>query len=372
MKSVVRSVTRYFKDTDKILWALFLGAALLGIIIQLGISHTFYDSYRKILIQGIALAIGIIAAIVISLIDYTFLGRMWKIHLPIAIFLVLLTFVIGTGREGIDDIAWIMLPGGASIQPAEFLKISFIVSFSYHLSKVGDDLNSIPNIIALCVHGALPIVLVHFQGDDGTALVFAFMVAIMLFAAGLSWKYWAAAGGAIAVAAPLIWIFILDNDKKMRILSIFNPGIDPQGIEYQQLGGLTSIGSGQLLGKGIFSGNHRYVAEIQNDFVIAFIGEAMGFIGAIIVIGLLLGIMLRSLRVATFSKDSLGSFICIGVFANLCVQTIINLGMCLRILPVIGVTLPFFSLGGSSIISIVAEMGLVLSVYMHNKTFLFE
>ena len=154
---------------------------------------------------------------------------------------------------------------------------------------------------------------------------------------------------------------------------ILKPGYDLQNIGWQQYQGNISIGSGQLWGIGIFSPEHRTsIPEIQNDFIFAFIGESVGFIGALGVILLLTAIALRILMNSTVSQDYLGKFICVGIFAIVMFQTLINIGMCLSILPVIGITLPFLSCGGTSVATLYLGIGLVVSVFMHNKTTLFS
>lgn len=168
---------------------------------------------------------GFVAAIILSKFDYRLLGRLWKLHVPLAYGLVLLTFVLGYGRSGADDINWIALPFGASIQPSEFLKISFILSFAYHLDHVQENINSPLTLLFLAVHGAIPVMLIHIQGDDGTAVVFIFIFVAMLFTAGISMKYIAAAAGAVVVAIPILWNFIMNYDQKMRILCIFFPAL---------------------------------------------------------------------------------------------------------------------------------------------------
>ena len=149
-------------------------------------------------------------------------------------------------------------------------------------------------------------------------------------------------------ALPVIWYGFLDEDKRMRFITLFNPELDPSGGGYQQRYGRIALGSGKLWGKGIYSGNHQYVPEMYNDFIFSFIGEALGFLGCLAVLGLLAALCLRILRVGNRAKDSLGRYICVGVFTMIASQTVVNVGMCLSVLPVIGVTLPLFSGGGTS------------------------
>ena len=374
MKTVLHYITTYIRQTDRWLIGFSLTASGLSCLLLAGIYNSgLVSSSRTVLVQAIAVALGIVAMLILSKFDYHFLARLWKLHVPLAYLLVLLTFVFGTQRsETIDDKAWLVI-GGISMQPSEFLKISFILSFAYHLDKVAEDLDQPRALIGLLLHAAAPVALIHFQGDDGTAMIFLLIALIMLFAAGISWRYIAMAAGAAAVALPLVWFFVLDDDKKMRFLALLLPEqfADTQGNAYQQYNALISIGSGGASGIGIFNGAHRYVPEIQNDFIFTFIGEALGFVGTIGVLALLGSICFRVLSDSRRARDTLGSNICVGVFAMLSMQVLVNIGMNLSLFPVVGITLPFFSAGGTSVLSTYLAIGLVLSVYMQNDRGLF-
>ena len=153
--------------------------------------------------------LGLGAAVIISNIDYHFIVKLWKLYIPISVFLVVLTFFVGLQvDESVDDKAWLRLPFGLTFQPSELLKICFIMSFAYHLSKVRSEINKPLNVLLLCAHGAFPILLIHFQGDDGTAIVFAFIFIVMLFAAGIDWKYMLAGIALLAVAVPIAWQYL--------------------------------------------------------------------------------------------------------------------------------------------------------------------
>ena len=285
----------------------------------------------------------------------------------------MLTYFFGEQRvESVDDQAWLPIPFlGISFQPSELLKIAFILTFALHLEKVGDDIKNIKNLLLLCLHGAFPVLLVHFQGDDGTALIFLLIFLSMLFSAGIQWRYIAIAGAALVIAAPLAWLYLMSNDQKLRILALFIPDLDTNGILYQQYNAKIAIGSGGGFGEGLFIGEHVYVPEIHNDFIFSFVGQSLGFVGCMSVILLLFFICTRLLVFSRRSNDLLGGYICIGVFATIAFQSIVNIGMNLSILPVIGVTLPFFSYGGTSVTTLYMGIGLALSVYIHNKDHLF-
>ena len=368
MKGVFRTIRLYFKKVDTPLLIACLSMSILGLVLLAGIinSGLVQSGFTT---QAVALGAGLVAAFILSLFDYRFWAGLWKLYLPIAYGLVILTFFIGTERGG--DKAWLVI-FGFSLQPTELLKIAFIMSFALHLKKVGEHINK-PNVLfQVVVHGAIPILLAHFQGDDGTAIIFAFIFVSMLFAAGLSWKYIFSAAGMAVVAAPLTWFFILTEDQRMRFKILFNPEMDPQGMAWQQLNGELAIGSGQIWGKGIFAGDHIRVPEIRNDFIFAFLGESLGFMGCLLVIVLILFICIRLLMDSAMSKDPAGKYICIGVFAMIAFQSILNIGMCLSILPVIGVTLPLLSSGGTSVLTVYLGIGLALSVHSQNRNVMFD
>ena len=325
---------------------------------------------NTVLVQPAMALCGIVAAIVLSKIDYHMMARLWKWHSVLCYGLALLVFPFGIQRvDWVDDKAWLPIPfTSISFQPSELLKISFIITFAYHLSKVKDQLNRPKQLLLLCIHGAIPCGLIHLQGDDGTVLVMAVIFASMLFVAGLSWKYIVPVLVMIPPAAVVLWNFFLDDDKKNRILAIIRPELVDSAITWQQDRGLISIGNGGLWGNGIFmeTGQFRYVPEVYNDFIFTYIGETVGFIGCIAVLAALAFLCIRILHNALHALDDLGKFICVGVFAMMAIQIIINIGMCLGVLPVIGVTLPFLSAGGTSTGTLYLGIGVVLSVYMHS------
>ncbi|MBC8547472.1 FtsW/RodA/SpoVE family cell cycle protein [Clostridiaceae bacterium NSJ-31] len=372
MKKVIHAIGNYFRTTDYWLLLLCITCSGISVVLLFGIYRNEYIGDGKIFTQAAAILMGLMAAVILSKIDYRFIAKMWKLHVPLALFLVILTFFIGKQvSETVDDKAWLEI-FGFNLQPSEFLKISFIMSFAYHLSLVKEHLNAPKNVLLLCLHGAVPVLLIHFQGDDGSALIFALIFVVMLFSAGLSWKYLVTALVGAAIAIPVVWFGVMNYDQKMRFLAIFHPD-DPEfaTIFYQQYHGNISIGTGGVWGKGILTDKLRYVPEMHNDFIFSVAGEMLGFVGCIAIIGLLAAICLKILHNYRRCPDALGQNICVGVFAMYASQIIINIGMNLSVVPVIGVTLPFLSAGGSSILSTYMGIGLVLSVYLYNTKGLF-
>lgn len=317
--------------------------------------------------------IGLAAAIVISSVDFEKLLSYWYLIAALGVIPVILTFFIGYAPAGTDDRAWLLLPGNISFQPAELLKITFIITFSAHLSKVGENINKLKNIILLCLHGGFVVVLIHLQGDDGTALVFAVMFICMMCAAGLKTRYFAIAAGAAVVAAPLIYFFVMNSDQRRRVETVFDLEADILGGGWQQFRGRAALANGGIFGQGFMRGEltqmgRQGVPEGYNDFIFTCIGEELGILGCIAVILLLAAICLRAVRNARLCKNPAGKYICVGFFGMVAAQSVINIGMCSSILPVIGITLPFFSAGGTSLCCLYLGVGLVLSVYLHRDS----
>ncbi|MEG0692841.1 MAG: FtsW/RodA/SpoVE family cell cycle protein, partial [Oscillospiraceae bacterium] len=186
MKNIFASMKEFLRSLDKILLLICLACSSISMICLYSFYTTGQKTFRTLLVQGVAIALGIIGALIISMIDYRILANLWKMHAPIAIGLVVLTYFIGVGGAGAsaaaDDKAWLDL-GFTTFQPAELLKLSFIFTFSLHLSKVKEQINQLRPFLLLCLHGAVPTVLVMLQGDFGTALVFLIMFILMMFVA---------------------------------------------------------------------------------------------------------------------------------------------------------------------------------------------
>jgi len=369
LKRLRAAAADYIRSTDRLTWGLCLGLSAFGFLLLAGLYKVGFATRRHLAVQAAAVCLGLVTAYVLSRIDYEALANLWKLYVPLAYGLVAATFIIGVARG--DDRAWINI-GGFSLQPAELLKVAFILSFSLHLSKVQGQLDKPRQLLLLCLHGAFPVLLIHFQGDDGTALMLALIFVSMLFAAGISWRYVLYAVGAAVALSPLFWLFFLNADQRSRILIFFNPEMDPQSYGYQQLNSLMAIGSGQLRGVGLFSGEHVYVPEIRNDFIFAYVGNSLGFIGCLGVCAVLGLLCARLLSNAYHARDPLGTYICVGAFAMVAFQTVFNIGMCLSVLPVIGITLPFLSSGGTSVVALYAAMGMVISVRMRSSTKMFS
>ena len=369
MRHLMAKIADYFREADKILLILSIFTSLYGTVAVF--SATYYkETYRPAITQFGAMLLGLMAAVIISAYDYEKIAKRWYIVAAIGLIPVILTFFIGFAPEGTDDKAWLDL-GVTTFQPSELLKVCFTVTFAVHLKRIKPNINKLKYLIPLCIHGAFPVLLIHFQGDDGTALVFAVMVLFLMWTAGVSWKYFLLAFSAAAVASPFIYFFVMNDQHRERIKSLFNPVKDIQGIDYQQWRGSVALANGGWTGQGFLKGDLTQagaVPESHNDFIFVSIGEEFGFLGCLVVMLLLAAICLRCIRIARICSNDMGKYICVGIFAMIFAQSVINIGMCTSVLPVIGVTLPFFSAGGTSLLCLFLGVGLVLNVYMHRNS----
>lgn len=368
MKSVLKWLGGYFRKLDKILLLICASITVFDIVIVYTLYENGFIQYGDVTTQIVAAIIGFFGAIFIGMIDYRLMAKYWFIYAPVAVLLQLLLFTpLGVKRD--DDLAWLDL-GIMTIQPSEILKIAYILTLAAHIFKLGDKINSFPRLMLLCVHGLAPFALVLIQGDAGSALVFLFIFICMLFAAGISWKYIIAAVIAVPAVLYLAWNYVMGDHHKIRFEVLFDEELQKTellGVYHQQYRAKIAIGSGQLKGLGFDSDSHTYVPEIYNDFIFSYIGMTLGFIGCMAVVIALACLCLKLLSNASSSQDLLGKMICIGVFAMITFHCIINIGVVLSVIPVIGIPLPFLSTGGTSMVMMYASIGPVLSIPTHKE-----
>lgn len=369
-----KSIQNCIKYSDKILWSIILVIALYSMLLVASVSR---EGFNYLTIQFISVMLGMIGALLLQTINYKVIS---KYYIWIGIFCIL--FIIYTlfmgvtveGSSGVNARAWIKLPGGITFQPSELVKIGFIITFAKHLSivKNTDNFKDIKNICLLGAHTLIPVILTHMQGDDGAAIIFLCIAITMSFMAGLPLRYFGALIVLGAIFMPIAWNFVLADYQKKRIITQMNPEGDPLNMGYQQIQGKLSIGSGGLFGTGLFKGPRvaNNVVPIQeSDFIFSVAGEELGFVGCVLIILLLLLLIFRIGFIARKCNDTIGSFICFGFIGLILSQTIFNLGMCLSLLPVMGVTLPFFSVGGSSAACLYLGIGILQNIYLsRNQT----
>ncbi len=371
MQTILKKFKQFFIKTDKTLWLLTIIATVYSVILIQSMQRGY--SYNYLTSQILAIIIGYILAIFMTIIDYQRIADKWILFIILSLILLIMVFFLGINVTGTDDTAWIVLPGGLSFQPSEFVKVFFIISLSKHMQilQERDRIHSLLGVLSMLLHTAVPVVMIHAQGDDGTVLVFLFIFVIMAFVGGVQLRYFLIMILLVATAVPIAWNFILNEEQKNRFLAIFDlDGNALTNYGWQQYQGKVSIASGGLSGTGLGNGarvSSGIVPEQENDFIFTVAGEELGFIGCLLLLAIILMIAVKIIINAFSARDYLGKMLCVGVFAMISVQTIINIGMVLGLLPVIGITLPLFSSGGTSALAVLMGIGLVHSVHYHRE-----
>lgn len=364
-----------FRQTDIIYLIICLALSVFGIIMVSSATSSADTSFsRDAKVMVLATCMGLMIAMVISFIDYDIILKLWPFIGLAMVVMMLGLFKFGVSPEGRSDaFSWYKI-GSLYFQPSEIVKIGFIITFSYHISKVKHHISSLKHVFFLCVHAAIPILLVVVTGDMGSALIFIMMFIGMMFAAGVHWLYFPAGALAVAAATPIIWLKVFDNIQRNRILALFNPDAYPTEI-YQQNQARKAIINGGFSGMGLFKGELSHstlLPERQNDMIFSVVCEEAGFIGAFILILLFVLLAIRTVRVGKRSGNFAAEMMCYGVAFMILAQAIINIGMCTRLLPVIGITLPFISAGGTSVVCLYVAIGLVLSIYRSSSGINYE
>lgn len=328
-----------------------------------------YGRNRYVIIQSVAAVLGIVLMTALSFIDYRQFAKKYRLVILLNVALLLFTYVFGEGVTDKTNANWINL-GFIKIQPSEFAKILFIYSFAAHLYFVRDRINKFFTAMTLFLHAAIIIGLTFLQKDLGTLTIFLFIFAVMCFAGNLNIWYFIAGIAGIVAASPFIWTK-LNYFQKQRILAPYDISVDPNaiGVRHQAVRSMTAISLGGIDGSGYMHGKitQGNFSAKHTDMIFATICEEFGFIGALVIIGLYIFLVVRIILVAIRSENTFGCLVCTGVAAMFVIQIIENIGMCLGILPVIGITLPFLSYGGSSALSTYIAIGLVLSVSTHKE-----
>jgi len=244
-----------------------------------------------------------------------------------------------------------------------------MVIFFAKVVTMQENINKFKTLVKALIFTAIPIVLVLKQPDLGTASVFIAIIATILFVAGLDLRYFYAAIGALLIFIPIAWEFVLHEYQKDRIRIFLNPQLDPMGKGWQVIYSQIAIGSGRVFGKGLFMGTINrldYLPVKESDFIFGVAGEELGFVGCIIIIVIYALLILSLIKIASTCKDKLGSYIVAGVAGMFGFQMFVNVAMTLGIMPVTGIPLPFVSYGGSSMLTSMASLGIVQSIYKEN------
>jgi rod shape determining protein RodA len=367
IKKIKPYIKTFFKRADIFLLAVCLICSIYGTVMVhkavLGMTAggALTNPTKYVVVQIFSIILGIAAFVIFTVIDSDLLGDQWKLLCVINV-LLLVALVIFGQDDGTGNKSWIRF-AGIGIQPSEIIKVLYIVISAKQMTYLKEykDINSFNSLVQMAGHCVVVFGMIMVASSDlGNAAILIAIFLIMLFALGVK-LYWFAIGGAVVSAAiPLLWTYFLKDYQKKRLIAPYDPTIDPDGwgITWQTTQSKLTLASGRLTGvteghtPSVFTGKHT-------DFIFSCIGENLGMVGCLVVIILLMIIIIHCAYVGLHSGRTYDMLICVGVSAAVGVQTFINIGMCIGITPVIGITLPFFSYGGSSMFTMYAAMGLV-------------
>jgi rod shape determining protein RodA len=363
---------------DNILNFAVIGLLAIGTLLVYAGTREWFRSYGLdpeyyLKRHSINIVMGVLLAYGTTLIDYRLLRAYTPIIWLAAVVGLVLVLIPGIGSEINGARAWIALPGGFQIQPAELAKIAIIVGIAMILAdrdQVDRDPSDLDVLKALAI-SAVPILLIVAQPDLGTVLIISAAVVAMIGASGARaiWVVGLLLLGVVGVFTA-VQTGAVNEYQVARLQSFVDPNADPQATGYQLRQSRITIGSGGLFGKGLFEGpqtNGRFVPEQQTDFIFTVAGEELGFVGGSLILFLYFLIFLRAFAICKRSSDLFGRLVCIGVIAWFGFQTFENIGMAMGLMPMTGVPLPFLSYGGSSMFANLIGIGLLQNVYARSR-----
>ena len=375
MREFFRALLRFFREADIFLLVISLVSAIYGILLITSVTKNLPSGGSEVNVQIGALVIGLILFVLFSYIDIDIIAdKSWFLFVFSLLFISTL-FFWGMGSEEVGNRAWLRF-FGIGIQPAEVVKITFIIIIAKMITnhKERKSLNNTVSILQMfLVFAAIFGLIILVSADLGSALVYVFIMATMLFVGGLKLRWFAGVITILAAVSPLIWFRFLTQGQRNRIQAPFMPDVvDPDRLNvlWQPDMSVSAISSGGFRGQGLGKGRMTQaglIPEQRTDFIFSAAGEELGFIGCMFIVLLLLAVIIRCVYIGIKSNNTLGFLVCAGIAAMFISQMLENIGMCLGILPVIGITLPFFSYGGSSLVTSLAAMGIVSGIKMRPK-----
>ena len=364
-------IKEFFKRADIFLLCICIISSIFGItMIEKAVTGMYEGGWnmsepaKYLTVQIASMLIGIVAFVLLTVIDVDLIAQQWKLLMMLDLVLLVALVLLGED-DGTGNRSWIRF-AGIGIQPSEVIKVIYVIVAAKQMTYLKEyrDINSFISVVQMAAHfllifGAIVVV----SSDLGSASILLGIFLIMFFVIGARLYWFAAGGAAVAAAIPLLWNYFLKDYQKQRLIAPYDPSIDPDGwgITWQTTQSKLTLASGRLTGveeghsPSIFTGKHT-------DFIFSCVGENLGMIGCIAVILLLMIIIIHCVRVGLKSGRTFDMLVCIGVAAAVTFQTFINIGMNIGITPVIGITLPFFSYGGSSMVTMFGAMGLVSGV----------
>ena len=373
------SLQDFWARGDKLLLCLCLLASGYGLVLIYSATR-YLHSNRSVIVQAVGILLGVIVYILLSSLDMDlFVEKSWKFLLLFNLGFNLLVRVPGLGVARGSNLSWIRFPGlPIDIQPAEVTKLTFVLLFAYQCVRLQKRGISKPSsVLLLLVHLALIVgVIAAATRDFGMALVYVFLFALLCWTAGVKLRWFALGGAVGAGGIAYLWPRVRDTYLGQRVTVVIDHILgnqetlyaQTQGRGWQQTRSILAIGSGGLTGQGYLKGiqtQSPYETSLNarsTDEIFAVCGEELGLIGCVVIILLLCAIIVRCVWVAQRAPSPMTALVAMGYAGMLLFQSVLNIGMCLYLLPIVGLTLPFFSYGGSSIITMFAAMGVVSSV----------
>lgn len=368
MRRFMQEIRSFFHKGDLILLFLCLITSGVGCLVIASATNPMGYT-RFLIVQIAAIALGVMLYMLMSAVDVEFFSEHRRALVVFNTVFLLMLIPFGTDNDS-GNTSWLDFPFlPVNIQPAEICKITYILIMASVMSSHQNRISSWKSVLHMAFHLIFLVGLnMVLSGDAGVSLIFVFIFIGMAFAGGVSIAWFLAGAGAIAVAAPILWTQVMADYQKKRIQILFDPSVDPQGLgpRWHMNQSLLSLTGGGLTGQGLFNGNRTQTDSLyaqHTDYIFSTIGEELGFIGCMVAILLLLAIIARCIYVGVRSQDYMRRVVCFGAAAALIFQVCSNIGMCIGVTPVIGLTLPFISYGGSSTVSLYAMLGLVSGVY---------
>lgn len=372
MKQIKIILQDFSRKADLLLLGVCLICSTFGLIVIRSATMSF-SSRTYIPVQLLGIILGLVLYVIFTVIDLDVYADQWVL---LAIFEVLFqgTLLVFGVDGGTGNRAWLRF-GAIGVQPAEITKIVFIVLMAKQMTYLKEykDISSVSSILQLLAHFGVTFVWLMLTADDlGSAVVFIGIFGIMLIAAGVKVFWFLLAGAGVALVTPILWNSFLDDYQRQRILAPYDPSVDPDGwgIRWHANQSKIALASGQFTGVGYGKGiqtQSEALSGKHTDFIFSSAGEELGMIACLAIFLLLSIIIVRIMLVGLRSNNTMSFLVCTGIAASFFVQLLINTGMCMEITPVIGITLPFFSYGGTSVMTSFAAVGIVSGIKYRPK-----
>ena len=368
MRQFISELRNFFRKGDMVLLGLCVVLTLFGCLVIASTTNVYNDS-RYVVIQVGAMVLGIGLYAFISSVDLELLSEHRYAFVTLNLILLAMLIPFGVVRGG--NRSWISFPFlPIDIQPAEIIKMTYILIMASVMASHQNRPSAIVSVLHIVFHFFLIVIPnMVLSSDLGVTLIFAAIFVGMAFAGGINILWFLLGSGLLALVFPVFWNVVMSTEQQNRILALIDPTIDPQGLDelWQFTLSKRSLTGGGFFGQGLFQGTRTQTEGAlfaqHTDFIFAAIGEELGFMGCALVLVLLLLIIARCIQIGFSSQDYMRRLVCFGAASALLFQVMVNVGMCLGVMPVIGLTLPFVSYGGSSLVSLYAMLGLVSGVH---------